>query len=534
MASKTIMTRPPFLTRWLARLLAGLALTLPAAMAADAKSHSVPGDHDSIQAAIDAAAPGDVVVVQPGRYRERLSLRPGVMVRSRGDDRAGKIGLARAEATVIDGGGAGPEPGVRMAPGSELDGFTVTGVGVFDEALWKQHHATQGAELADAEGAIGPDTIPAILVPAVDCRVRHNIVHHNGDVGIAVAGKSEAQPLIADNRCYRNLGGGIGVADGAEPVVRENECYENLRAGIGCRAAGGLILRNRCHHNIRAGIGCREGARPWIRENRCWKNRRAGIGVRLAKTAPLVEGNECWENAMAGIGSRDRAEPILRGNLCRANQLAGIGCDGSRAILIENTCRDNQLAGIGLRGQARVTVRGNVCEGNRLVAIGVTAGSTAWIEGNKLSREGGMPPLVAIRGGSQATLRDNELIGGGVAGVLVEGQAVLEGNVLKAQTPGRGTAVWVWPQSSATLSSNRVEGFAVAVRANKSQLRIVDNQFRGCAGTAITIQEATNPPHVFGNVLISSAVKAQVVEIRSGPSGIVADNEVRPPEDGED
>jgi len=199
----------------------------------------VPQDHPTIQAAIAAAEPGDVVLVAPGRYTERIALRPRITLRSAGDDAPGSRGLLRAEATILDGGGQqGEQPGVVMAEGSTLDGFTVTNVGKFDESLWKKHYDSQGEELADDEGAAHAEgTIPAIRAAGVECTVVHNIVHDNGDVGIAILGAAgrRVAPVEEGNRVFRNLGGGIGIAEQAEPIVRNNACYENLRAGIGCR-----------------------------------------------------------------------------------------------------------------------------------------------------------------------------------------------------------------------------------------------------------------------------------------------------------
>lgn len=331
-----------------------ILLLLATAHPAVAATLRVPEDHKTIQAAIDAAQTGDTILVAAGRYSERISLRPGVIVRSSGDDTKGKGGLKRAEATVIDGSGKiGDKPGVVMAEGSTLDGFTITNVGVYDEALWKKHFDSHGEELADDEGSVQAEgTIPAISIKFVIATVTNNIVHHNGDVGIAVVGSKERKvtPLVMGNVSYRNLGGGIGVADLAEPVIRENTCHENLRAGIGCRNSSPIILDNVCFQNVRAGIGCREGAKPVIRENRCYQNRRAGIGIRMEGTAPVVEDNDCYENNMAGIGCRDGAEPIIRSNRCSKNKMAGIGCDGASPLIVGNECRENEMAGIGMRG----------------------------------------------------------------------------------------------------------------------------------------------------------------------------------------
>jgi hypothetical protein len=93
-----------------------LLLPLVVAQAACAATIRVPQDHATIQAAIDAAEPGDTVLVSAGRFAERILLKPGIIVRSAGDDSKGKFGLKRAEATVLDGGGRnGDRAGVVMA-----------------------------------------------------------------------------------------------------------------------------------------------------------------------------------------------------------------------------------------------------------------------------------------------------------------------------------------------------------------------------------------------------------------------------------
>lgn len=258
----------------------------------------VPRDYKTIQAAIDAAKPGDSVLAAAGEYHERIKLKAGVVVRSDGDDAIGADGIKRAEATIIDGGGdkGGTAPGIVMAEGSTLDGFTITNVGTYDDALWRKHFDSHGEELGDEEGSVQAEgTIPAISIPGVSCTVANCVVRHNGDVGIGVLGKqkSHTAPLIAGNVLLRNMGGGVGVADGAEPIISGNTCKENLRAGIGCRKANPIIIDNECFQNIRAGIGCREGSQPVVRGNKCHHNRRAGIGIRMEGTAPLVEGNEC-------------------------------------------------------------------------------------------------------------------------------------------------------------------------------------------------------------------------------------------------
>ena len=505
-----------------------LFTSLALAQYALAANLRVPQDHKAIQAAIDASQSGDTILVAPGQYQERLRLKPGIILRSAGDDAKGREGLKRAETTIIDGGVKGSkEPGVIMADGSTLDGFTVTNVGTYDESLWKKHFDSQGEELGDEEGAVQAEgTIPAILIHGVNCNVAHCIVHHNGDVGIGILGKenSTTAALITGNLVSRNMGGGIGVAEGAEPVIRSNTCQENLRAGIGCRNANPIITDNQCLKNVRAGIGCREGAKPIIRANKCFQNRRAGIGIRMDGTDPVVEDNDCHENHMAGIGCRDGASPILRNNVCRKNKMAGIGCQGgARPLIVGNECRENERSGIGLQGKAVAIIHGNRCLDNKLVAIGVTRQSTATITNNELSRSGGIPPIIAVKDGSTATITNNRIKGGGVAAVLAQGQVTVSGNTLSGINEKQGNAVWVWEHSSATISDNTFDGYKAAVLGTKAALIVTGNAINGFQGTAIVVKDSLKPAHVFGNSATSSDPQAQVVEVQ-GPSGVIADN----------
>ena len=75
-----------------------------------AKMLHVPQDYATIQIAIRAAAIGDTVIVSAGTYNERIKLKPGITVRSEGDNTKGAMGTKRAEATIINRQGNNGQP----------------------------------------------------------------------------------------------------------------------------------------------------------------------------------------------------------------------------------------------------------------------------------------------------------------------------------------------------------------------------------------------------------------------------------------
>jgi parallel beta-helix repeat protein len=417
----------------------------------------VPQDQPAIQAAIDKATPGETVLVSAGTYRERLRLKPGVVVKSAGDDTKGKLGLKRAEATIIDGNFEGAEgPGVMMAEDSTIDGFTVTGVGEYDDAEWNKHHATHGEQQSHEHIGV-PGTAGIGVIGVTRCTVKNNIVHHIGYTGIAIMGEEDKRvsPHIFRNVTYRNMGGGIGSMKKSTALVEENVCFQNFYAGIGHDDASPLVINNVCYENIRAGIGVSEHSKPIVRGNKCYHNRRAGIGIRTGEeTQPVVENNDCYENDFAGIGTREEASPIIRNNRCYKNKLAGIGSrTHATPTIIGNECYENGKAGIGQMSDAVTVLIGNYCHHNKtagigfdnstegrstvvnnriidnaMVAVGIHSGWTVRLSGNELSRQGGLPPIVMVFGGSEATFTDNVIRGGGVAGIRVAGTVRLSRN----------------------------------------------------------------------------------------------------------
>jgi parallel beta-helix repeat protein len=535
-------------------------LLLLSGLSAPAAELHVPSQHKTIQAGIDAAARGDVVLVAPGVYSERIVLKAGVTLRSIGGDEQGTLGLKRAEATVIDGGSEGkPQAGVEMADGATLDGFTVRHVGAYDDAEWQKHFDTQGEQQAYEH--IGAPGVAGISATGVTCTIRHNIVHHVGYSGIGILGVpgKKTEPLVENNFCYRNMGGGIGSMRGSKATIRGNTCFENFYAGIGHDSASPLVINNICYGNVRAGIGISEGSSPEVRGNKCYRNRRAGIGVRTGgNTRPLVVDNDCFENDMAGIGAREEAAPTIRGNRCYRNRLAGIGSrTGATPTIIENECYENGQAGIGQMSGTETVLIGNYLhhngtsgigfdgggsgksrvEKNRVidnarVAVGINPGWTVELIGNELSRKGDLPPIVMVFAGAHATFKDNVVRGGGVAGIRVAGTIVVENNEFDGTSLRKvgppNFAIWALPGSRVTLTGNKISGWRHALQSSEGHVTATGNTVSNFHRAAFVIRKPASPPEISDNKVVTTD-KSDTVSLIDGESAGSDANTVEAP-----
>lgn len=201
---------PPALRALAALLLVGIAGTAPAA----AETHRVaPGE--SIQAAIDAAAPGDVLAVAPGVYAEALEVAtPGLTLRGR---------VEGEERPVLDGRGE-LDDGLRVTAGPfRMTGFRVRryrGSGVVAQGV-------EGGALTELVlEELGGDGLRAI--GSRDLLLRGNRVARARGAAIRVEACEGA--LVASN-ALRESGTAIALERTRGIELRENRTSGN-GAGI--------------------------------------------------------------------------------------------------------------------------------------------------------------------------------------------------------------------------------------------------------------------------------------------------------------
>ena len=259
------------------------------------RKRNVPGEYPTIQTAVDAASPGDDIVVRKGVYEENIVL----------DTPVNLIGIGWP---VIDGGSKDGDINTIMIPylgdkAGRVEGFIVTG----------------GGKGPMGHGINVWDSAPVI---------RNNKIcgnHHNG-LGIHGRDVLTAKTRIHNNDIYENTIG-IGNGRGSEARIYENRIYNNRMVGVGSRGlAAPRIERNHIHGNY-IGIGAREVASPHIEGNHIHDNV-CGVVISPVSTvrgfagdAITIKNNLVFDNYQCGVSitSFNLSKVIISNNTIDSN-----------------------------------------------------------------------------------------------------------------------------------------------------------------------------------------------------------------------
>jgi PKD repeat protein len=415
---------------------AGRTIHVDCASTCPAPDGSAECPYATIQEAINNAADGDTVLVEPCVYGEHISFL-GKAITAAGTD---PLDPSVVAATVIDGGGGGSVVTFAHGEGaaSVLSGFTVRNgggspVGAFD------HMYGAGILCASASPTISNNT-------------------------------------IADNHCPE-YGGGISC-EGFAAVVRDNTITGNSAGQYGgaiyCLGGGSVtptisgnaIIGNRAH--AAAGIYCAghdPGFSPTIADNVVRGNYADfyGGGIVCSTSSPTITGNAIigngaqWEGG--GLYCAYETSPLIGGNTIVGNATvgggAGIFCFWSRAVITDNVITGNSShygAGVFCSSSA-ATIARNLIAGNHATFYhGDGHGGGLWLVDPQPEGWPGSDVIGNI-------IQDNEASQRG-GGIQCSARAVvtIEGNVITGNRARQGGGISCYDNCSPMITGNTISG----------------------------------------------------------------------------
>jgi plastocyanin len=242
----------------MAPLLAALLMSSLVATIGSARASAtlrVPQDHPTIQAAINAAAPGDTIVIAPGTYNENLIIDKSVSLTAQSFDASDP----RNNTSILDGGG-NTVVTIRsgVLPGPSFTGLVIRNGkdGIFSRSPFSVDHSylTDNVDslqcVAGSSGAISDNLFEASNDDAIDINhpiknftIEDNRILQSGGDGIEIRINDDeiantVEITIRGNRIVQSHTDGIQLIDYFEDtnrifVIERNLIRDNPKAGIG-------------------------------------------------------------------------------------------------------------------------------------------------------------------------------------------------------------------------------------------------------------------------------------------------------------
>ncbi|MCK9356618.1 MAG: right-handed parallel beta-helix repeat-containing protein, partial [Dehalococcoidia bacterium] len=424
-------------------------------------------DYSSIQAAIDAADPGDIILVSPGTYSEDLYVDASLTVKSTGG----------ADVTVIEGT-------VSLDVDYELStvvfgdvgaGFTVTSSsaeGVYvDSESWSQ--VTIQGNIVTGCWDHGIDVSAAGVRCFSSLSILDNAITDNGSRGInltLVKDFSSAdirRNTVSGNRMdgvYLYSDSSVSVLNHSSAAIVDNEITDNGGEGVYCYSvsnnSSGLVQGNTISRNTVSGFEFYEvqcGCTLDIVDNEMRDNEYSGIygdNISLQSRASMSE-NTITGNKDYGIylyaGPSERASLTVEENAITGNDDGGFYIEsydvmyGGYLALLDNAISGNGSYGVSVYGiyeGGEGLISGNTITGNGSdglhIAEGVTYGAALTVQENTIEDNQGYGVFMdALESGGYLALLDNQVNRNQPYGFYIYdcysgSEALIEGNTFTA------------------------------------------------------------------------------------------------------
>ena len=315
-------------------LLTGVALAATLVVGTDAPT---------VQAAVEAAAPGDRVLLPAGDW-------PGPVVVDR------PITLS-SEGGVLVGGPQGDTLRV-IAPNAVIDGLIVRGSGRDLEHSDSCIRLTGSASGAVVRNSHLSDCLFGIYVDtATHARIEDN----------EVGGLPGGIPSLKGN--------GIHLFDASGLTVRGNKVHD-ARDGVYVSATNDSRIEDNLVRDQRYGIHYMYSQRNTVRGN---KVSGCSGGIALMQSRELIiEGNESTDNHKQGILFRDVTDSRIQGNLVARNGEGLFFFSSVRDEIRDNIISDNEIGARIWAGTEGNVVSGNRFVGNRQQVFYVATQTQIW------------------------------------------------------------------------------------------------------------------------------------------------------------
>ncbi|MGA8848311.1 MAG: NosD domain-containing protein [Dehalococcoidia bacterium] len=357
-------------------------------------------DFTEIQDAVDAASPGDIIIVYPGTYTENVNVnKDHLTIQSKNG----------ANSTIVQA--ANPNDHIFMVTADyvEINGLTVTGAtgacGIcLDEA---NNDNISENNISDNEGGIN-------LEYSSNNAMTNNNVNSNSGDGIRLSESSDNE--IAGNNVWNNECG-IDLEYSSDTVIMGNYVSNNhFGIHVELSSSNNTVTSNNVSNN-EDGICLEDSSNNTLTNNTVSWNNNDGIVLLDSSNNNTITDNTANSNGWGGIRlgdggdpSRDVTDNIVSGNTASNNGDDGIGLEWSEGnSVVNNTVASNGAEGISLYHSNNSVVANNTANNNGHNGVGLLDASNNILNNNIANSNDECG--IYLTDSSNNTLRNNTMSG---------------------------------------------------------------------------------------------------------------------------
>jgi F-box protein 11 len=282
------------------------------------------GDFASVSAAIEAAKPGDRILVRPGLYEEALVVDKPLEIIGDGPVKDIEIRANGEEHVLYFHASIGRVANLTLRTVSK---------GLYGVLISQGRLDLEGCDISSATGSC------VYIKDGADPRLRRNVIHDGGEAGVRVY--DNGLGTLEDNEITGNGRSGVVIRIGGDPVLRRNVIRDNSYDGVLVHEGGlGTLEDNEITANGTWGAEIKD-SNPVLRHNQVHHNTQGGVHV-LDNGLGTLEDNDITSNAYVGVEIVDGGNPTVRGNRINGNAHQGVFVhDGGKGVLEDNDLTGN-------------------------------------------------------------------------------------------------------------------------------------------------------------------------------------------------
>ncbi len=308
----------------------------------------VPSGYPTIQAAMDAANPGDTVLVANGTYTGEGNLFLNFN---------GKAIVVKSE--------NGPENCIIDCQSSGIEAFQLY-TGENREAVIEGFKIINGGWVISLHNSsptiksniLENDTCGIYCGPGSSPLIENNTFFQNISYGIAC---NDASPLIRNNTITNNIYLGIRFIANSNPQIENNTISNNQASGISCSGSTGIIRNNTITNNAFNGVSCQNYSAPQITNNNISNN--GWPGIYSENSSPEIRDNQINENSV-GISYKENSIPLIENNFISNNKGTGISSNASTGTINNNILVQNAYNGVYCQNNSSPAIINNEITNN--------------------------------------------------------------------------------------------------------------------------------------------------------------------------